>query len=139
MDALHGRNHAELAEPRNICGIYVLCVLGARGQVLFFGMLAEDALVKVERLAIGAIADGMDTELRVVCDRDFRGLADVCEVFGVEAAAVGRAGREIGVWLQQPRATRAKGSVDLAVNGADRPASSRGADDGLVAGPSRNE
>ena len=109
MDALHGGDHAELAEARDIGGADVLRMLDAPAQILLVGVGFEGVFEDVERFAIGAVADGVDAELEAVLDGEFGGLADVGGIVGVEAAAIGL----VGVGREQPGAAGAERAIDL--------------------------
>ena len=115
MNPLHGRHHAQLPEARDVGRAQVLRVLHPPAQVLLFGMLAKHPLVDVQHLAVGPVADGVNTELIPVLNGQLRGLADIGRVFGVQAAAL----RLVGVRLEQPRAARPQRAIHLPLDGAD--------------------
>ena len=77
MDALHGRDHAQLAETGDIGGAQVLGVLDAPAEILLIGMGLERRFENVQGFAVGAVADGMHTELKAVLYGEFGGPADI--------------------------------------------------------------
>ena len=122
MDALHRGDHAELAEARNVGGAQVLRVLHAPAQILLLRVRLERLLEDVQRLAIGAVADGVHAQLESVRDGEFGGLANVGRIVGIQARCVGL----VGVRFQQPRAARTERAIDLPLDRAhgeeiDRP------------------
>jgi hypothetical protein len=73
VDALHRGDHAELAEARDVGGVEVLRVLDAPAQVLAVRRRPRTPLEDVERLAVGAVADGVHAELVAVLEASFGG------------------------------------------------------------------
>ena len=77
-------------------------------------MWLDDVLL-VERLAVGAIADGMDGELVAVLHREPRGLFDLDDLGRLEPLRL----RLVRVRRQQPGAARAERAVDRLLDRAD--------------------
>ena len=84
MDALHGRDHAQLRKARYVGCAKMLRMLDPPAQGFLFGMFLEDGLKNVQHFAIGAIADGVHAELIAVRDGKLGGLADIGRILGSE-------------------------------------------------------
>ena len=63
VNPLHRGDDAERAEARDVGGAEMLRVLDAPAQVLLVGLALKTSSKMFERLAIGAVADGVDAEL----------------------------------------------------------------------------
>src|SRR5690606_20358675 len=74
VNALHRRDDTELAETRDIVGMQVLRVLDAPAQVATVPAgVPERRFVDIEYLAVGAVANRVDVQLKVVGNSDFGG------------------------------------------------------------------
>ena len=114
MDALHRGEDSQFGEAHDVVGVDVLGVLDPPAEVVVGARRVEDGLVDVQDLAVGAVADGVRVDLEAVLDRDVGGAGDVRD--GFEHEAFGRG--HVLVRLQEPRAVRSEGAVDLAFDGA---------------------
>src|SRR5689334_14244099 len=108
MNGLHARDDAHLAEARDVARVEMLRMLDAPAQrVALYMMLIEELLEEVERLAVGAIADGVYGDLIAMSDPELRDLSDTRHLRHVQARVV----RSVVVRFQHPGAARAEGAV----------------------------
>ena len=99
MHALHGRDDAELSEPVDVVGMYVLRVLDApplRGHAVVLG---ERALVDIQDHAVRPVSDGMRVHLKPQLGSDAGGLLDVVGRLDGESDTAGH----VLIGLQEPR------------------------------------
>ena len=80
MNRLHRGDHAQLTEAWNIGQRKMLGVLHAPAQVFLFRMRLERLFKKIERLAIGAIAEKPELLGRTLI---FVGLAEGIVIYGL--------------------------------------------------------
>ena len=115
MDALHGGDDAQAAEARDVFGGDVLRVLDAPAQVIAGdARLGPDALIEIEHLAVGAVADGVGVHLKAMLQGDAGGFLDHPQWLEHQAGTV----RQVGIGGEQPSAVGAEGTVDLPLDGA---------------------
>ena len=89
MYSLHSGGDTQLGKAWDICRIDVLCMLNAPAQFLTIDAgLFEHALVDVERLAIGALADGMSVDLEAVLDGELGRALYLCYRFQHQAGGI---------------------------------------------------
>ncbi len=117
MDALHGSDHAQFREARNVGWIDMLRMLDAPSQGFLIRMLLEDGFVYIQHFAICAITDGVDAELIAVGNRELRGLPYIGRILRREPRSVRSSRRQVGVRLQHPRAARPKRAIHHALDG----------------------
>ena len=92
------------------------------------GMLLEDLLVNIQHFAVGAVADGVNAELKVVLDGQFADPLELGDVAHRQPDAI----RLIGVRLQQPRSARAQRAIHISLDGPHRKVIVARADDAIA-------
>ena len=114
MDRLHGWDHPERGEARDVVTVQRLRVLDAEA-VISHRMRGERGLVRVEHHAVAAIADGMRRHLEA---RRERTLGDVLDVpRGAEQQPA--VGRIVAVRLEQRGAAGSHGTISVELDAAD--------------------
>ena len=113
MDALHGGDDAELGEARDVRGVQVLRVLHPPPKTLQVRVGHKGTLEDVQGFPIGAVADGVDAELKPVLGRKARGLVDLGHRRGLQPCTRG----EVVVGLEEPRAVGPQRAVDGLLDG----------------------
>ncbi len=102
MNALHRGDHTEPGKARDVVRVQVLGVLDAPAQVRLVRVGLVGALINVQHLAVGAVADGVHAQLVVVLQGQPRRLFECIHRARVQSGARG----QVGVGLEQPGAVR---------------------------------
>ena len=118
VNALHRRNHAEPAKPRNVIAMNVLRVLHAPSKVLAVPVvLPEGLFIDVQHFAVGAVADRMQAQLIAMVDRQLRGDPRVLHSVSLPRPELVD---QIGVRRQKPCAARSQRAVHRDLDRAHR-------------------